>query len=281
MRDRREEIGRLADRILQNNLSFSELETQVSRGDTDFLRLDAEQNAVRCLRIRDIVLQRHASPARSPGRPLTVLETGIGYGYVTTCLRESLGDSIAMYALEHPRREYIERPAFQEYLAEERIQLQARDLLADEVPWGELAFDVIIFSEVLEHIPPTAAPDLIRRLARRLAPEGRLVMTSPNLHSLHRRINFALGRGRLFDLATPLEFAPGTYGHIMIYGRPELSALLDDAGLRLSSFGYLNWEHIYLRGSGFESKALHWAQKHLPILMPQLSTTWIAVAAAH
>jgi SAM-dependent methyltransferase len=279
MRDRREEIGRLADRILRNNLSFSEMEAQVAPDDADFLRLDAEQNAVRCLRIRDIVHRCHASKSRSPEQPLSVLETGIGYGYVTTCLRESFGDSIAMYALEHPGREYIERPAFQEYLLEERIQLQTRDLLADEVPWDGLAFDAIILSEVLEHIPPTAAPDLIRRLARRLAPDGCLVMTSPNLHSLHRRINFMLGRGRLFDLATPLEFAPGTYGHIMIYGRPELSALLDHAGLRLSSFGYLNWEHIYLRGSGFESKALHWAQKHLPTLMPRLSTTWIAVAA--
>jgi hypothetical protein len=116
MRDRREEIGRLADRILRNNLSFSEMEAQVAPDDADFLRLDAEQNAVRCLRIRDIVHRCHASKSRSPEQPLSVLETGIGYGYVTTCLRESFGDSIAMYALEHPGREYIKRPAFQDYL---------------------------------------------------------------------------------------------------------------------------------------------------------------------
>lgn len=281
MRDPKEEIHRLADRILQNNLSLSEEAARTSPDETDFLRLDAVQNAVRCLRIRDIVRQRRASSSDTAGRPFVVLEAGIGYGYVTTCLRESLGASIAIHAVEHPHRQYIARAAFRDYLARNEIQFQTCDILGADVPWGDLRFDVIILSEVLEHLPPTTAPDLLRRLARRLAPEGRLVMTSPNLHSLHRRINFMLGRSRIFDLAVPLEFAPGTYGHIMIYGKPELRALLEYAGLRLSEFGFLNWEHIYLRGGGIESRVLHWMQEHVPTVMPPLSTTWVAVAAAH
>ena len=278
MRDHRRKLPEL---LLRQNQEFAEDDSPGTGGGTNdgFLRLDAEQNAVRCLRILEVA--RRLRDTRDVRTPLNILEVGIGYGYVATCLCEGLGAQVRLHAVEHPDRRYLKAPAFLAYLERNEIDLAAMDVLREEIPWPEVSFDLIILSEVLEHLPPTKAPPLIKRLAGRLSPSGTILLSSPNLHSFHRRVRFLLGRGRVFDLAVPLEFTPGTYDHIMIYGRAELEAVLAWAGLGLRSFDYLNWEWIYLGRDGLASKMLCWGQRITPRIVPSLGTTWIATAGPH
>ena len=275
MRDQRRKLSEL---LLRQNQQFAEDDSPRIDGGTDdgFLRLDAEQNAARCLRILEVARRLHDD--RAVRTPLNVLEVGIGYGYVATCIREGLGSGVRLYAVEHSDRRYLKTPAFLAYLERNEIDLAACDVLREAIPWPEVSFDLIILSEVLEHLPPTQAPPLIKRLAGRLSPSGTLLLSSPNLHSFHRRVRFMLGRGRVFELAVPLAFTPGTYDHIMIYGRAELEAVLAWAGLGLRTFDYLNWEWIYLGRDGLASKMLCWGQRITPHIVPSLGTTWIATA---
>jgi SAM-dependent methyltransferase len=79
-------------------------------------------------------------------------------------------------------------------------------------------FDLIVLDNVIEHLPdPLAA---IRELHRYLAPDGRLVIITPNMESGHYRL--------LRRRWTP-ELAP--HAHIYLFTPSALGRLLSDAGL--------------------------------------------------
>ena len=87
------------------------------------------------------------------------------------------------------------------------------------LPFADGAFDRIIASEVLEHIPDDVAA--IDELVRVLAPGGRIAVTVPA--RFPERINWALDDA--------YHDFPG--GHIRIYRQHELEGRLAAAGLRV------------------------------------------------
>jgi SAM-dependent methyltransferase len=91
---------------------------------------------------------------------------------------------------------------------------------ATRLPFTDGAFDKIIASEVLEHIPDDTAA--FAELARVLRPGGRLAVTVPAW--LPERICWALSE----EFHAP--FVEG--GHVRIYKERELRAQLRTAGLR-------------------------------------------------
>jgi SAM-dependent methyltransferase len=91
---------------------------------------------------------------------------------------------------------------------------------ATRLPFTDGAFDKIIASEVLEHIPDDTAA--FAELARVLRPGGRLAVTVPAW--LPERICWALSE----EFHAP--FVEG--GHVRIYKERELRAQLRAAGLR-------------------------------------------------
>jgi hypothetical protein len=117
-------------------------------------------------------------------------------------------------------------------------------------------------------------PLVERLLGERLADGGALVVTSPNLRSFHRRVSFALGRGRLFDPPVPLPEADGTLGHVRLYARGEIQELLGAAGLRVVHWHYADWEAGFIA-----SPLLRATQRAAARLAPPLGTAWLAVAA--
>jgi ubiquinone/menaquinone biosynthesis C-methylase UbiE len=85
------------------------------------------------------------------------------------------------------------------------------------LPFGAERFDLVICSEVLEHVadPGRAAAEI----ARVLKPGGQLAVSVPRFWP--ERVCWRLSR----------DYAPTPGGHIRIYRRRELIALLSSAGL--------------------------------------------------
>jgi SAM-dependent methyltransferase len=104
-------------------------------------------------------------------------------------------------------------------------QIVVADLDADDAldPLGQATFDLIIASDVLEHLRHPA--DALGRALRHLAPGGRLLVSIPN--TAHADVRAALLGGQ-FPYA-PLGLLDRTHIHLFTYD--SLLALLRDAGL--------------------------------------------------
>jgi SAM-dependent methyltransferase len=98
-----------------------------------------------------------------------------------------------------------------------------------DLPFRDGAFNVVICSEVLEHIPDNHKA--VRELIRVLKPGGDLVVSVPRF--LPERICWALSEA--------YHHEPG--GHIRIYRRRELRALLEGAGATCREVGYKHGLH--------------------------------------
>ncbi len=97
-------------------------------------------------------------------------------------------------------------------------------------------FDLIVFSEVIEHLH--VAPEFVlAALGSLLADRGVLICTTPNAAEVSKRVRLMFGshpyeRLRLYS---------NNPGHIREYTRPELEAIGDSIGLDCVEHRYVDW----------------------------------------
>ena len=99
-------------------------------------------------------------------------------------------------------------------------------------------FDLIIFSEVLEHL---FADDtlLCNNLNRLLKPGGILILTVPNITSMWNRLRLLFGRNILGKKSEIIKGVYGGYGHFREYTFYEITDLLQKAGFDIvESMGF-------------------------------------------
>jgi SAM-dependent methyltransferase len=121
--------------------------------------------------------------------------------------------------------------------------------LTRPLPHPDAAFDLVILSEVAEHLP-TYIP-VIAEIGRVLAPGGSLVLSTPNVARLHSRWHYfwtgthKLIRRRVgWDLAASDLYAY----HVSPVDFPLLHTLLHLAGLETTrlDFTRFKWRHAWL-----------------------------------
>lgn len=111
-----------------------------------------------------------------------------------------------------------DRMMYQEDMGECRGRWALGSSDITRIPFADDLFDLVICSEVLEHVPDQDRA--ILEIVRVLKPGGDLVVSVPRY--LPERI--------CWRLSTQYRNTPG--GHIRIYRRTELTALLEGAGVR-------------------------------------------------
>ncbi|MFN8611169.1 MAG: class I SAM-dependent methyltransferase [Vulcanimicrobiota bacterium] len=116
-------------------------------------------------------------------------------------------------------------------------------------------YDLIIFSEVIEHLQgnPRLA---LRHLLRVLRPGGRLLLTTPNLVRLLNRVKMALGRPPVPEVGPPEWWG----GHMREYTYGEIYQMLAQEGFDQIEGG----PHLYWDGIRFymQSGPFHHNEKH-------------------
>jgi len=115
-----------------------------------------------------------------------------------------------------------------------RIPIHQNVDLTQPLPFENQSFDVVIATEVIEHLPSHAA--FIQEAARLVKPGGHLILTTPNIHRLHSRWQFALTgqhelRSARFGWETPADELYTTH-HNPVYF-PTLHVLLHQHGMRM------------------------------------------------
>lgn len=161
--------------------------------------------------------------------PRRVLDYGCGEGRYLDILRERfprarlVGSDVSRVALDHARRQ---RPdADYVFMSDERV------------PEPDGAFDLILSVEVLEHVADVELAT--RELGRLLAPNGRLVLTTPcaNPGSLEWVINRR--RGGLQPTPDGFgRFATDEPGHLRRLTSRDLRVLLARAGVAVDRIDY-------------------------------------------
>jgi SAM-dependent methyltransferase len=121
--------------------------------------------------------------------------------------------------------------------------------LTKPLPYADASFDVVILSEVVEHLPTWIT--VLHESGRVLAPGGHLVLSTPNVQRLHSRWRFFwTGTHKLIRERPGPEVSPGDlYAfHINPLDFPLAHTVLHQAGLRVEKLLFTRFkpEHAWL-----------------------------------
>ena len=182
-------------------------------------------NPVRLSYIRDQVDQHWQCDEgnRTPLEGKSALDVGCGAGLLAEPLAR-LGATVTGV------------DATPEVIAVAREHAAAMGLAIDyrvgDVQELEGQFDLITCMEVIEHVADPAG--FVRALAKRLAPDGLLIMSTPNATSWSRLMMITLGEGLG-------QIPRGTHDFDKFIGPDRMKVLLADAGLNCLDVEGIAW----------------------------------------
>lgn len=189
----------------------------------------------------------------------------IGMGFQTLMLRRLLPEAVIECAGIGEDARF--RPEGKFRFHELDLNRVSRTPAPPASPAGDGDYDLILFMEVLEHL--YTPPDLVlRHLAAQLAPDGVMIVTTPNAAWLKNRLKLLRGRNP-YDLLRP---DPREMGHIREYTKTEMEAAISAAGLVTRKFDRLG---LY-RFSGIKDRFYSSLSDHLH---PSLSRSMAAICA--
>lgn len=105
-----------------------------------------------------------------------VLEMGCGIGTLTSLIAKDLPHGSLLAVDLSPVSIERAKAALGHH---RQLELRVADVVADPLPGP---FDLIILPDILEHIPLELHPKLFQRLQKDLAPQGRILIHSPEPH---------------------------------------------------------------------------------------------------
>jgi SAM-dependent methyltransferase len=154
-----------------------------------------------------------------PAPPARVLDVGTSIGVMPLLLKKR-GYDVAACDLPSSMDRF--RPFLE---SQEGIPCIAHDLTQGELPYATASFDVILFKDVLEHLPFSPRSTL-QSFYRILSSGGHLLLTTPNLSRLSTRARAIAG----LSVHPPIEMWYESdfpfWGHYREYTLKELTQML-------------------------------------------------------
>ncbi len=158
-----------------------------------------------------------------------ILEIGSFPFHITYCLKK-MGYKVDGLDIDPSRAA--------KFAKKHKLNVKKCDVEKQKFPFKSNSFDFVLFCEIFEHlrINPIATLQEINRV---LKPGGMIMLTTPNLYSLPKRIMFNLGMS--FNNAYS-EFEKlnkiGHMGHIREYSTKEVKQFLTNTGFRVTAVHY-------------------------------------------
>lgn len=163
-------------------------------------------------------------PPSSEAQPLSVLEVGSFPGVMSIVVKHC-GYQIDCIDLNPERMQVL--------MDKNGLDVRRCDIETEDLPFADDRYDVVIFTEVLEHLRVNPLHAL-RELKRVLKPGGTLVLTVPNISPVHR-LKFLFGVDYQGDIVHEFEKLDrlGHMGHIRVYSEQEVRRMLEYAGFKI------------------------------------------------
>jgi SAM-dependent methyltransferase len=185
-----------------------------------------------------------------------ILDVGCGSGIMSIVLAK-LGYKVFTTDL-------FSKPC-EDHIRKYNIVFQKHNIEVDSLPFKDEWFDLVLFSEVLEHLNYSPLIPL-REIHRVMKKGGRLILTTPNICTLKNALWLLRGKNPIFmDLdryyidPKPIiwqDNRPFFQLHTRLYSADELRHLLDVAGLRVKDIHY-SYAHGPLNQAQWK-KGIHW-----------------------
>lgn len=151
------------------------------------------------------------------------------------------------------------------------VDVYTVNLEKQNLPQKNSSVDLIIFTEVLEHlVNPTQA---IKEISRILKPKGLLILTTPNAVRLQNLIRLLFHKNITFDLETTLttshELNNINHRHNREYTQTELKTLLQKYGLEIqTSYCFTAYTPFRQRQTSSGKKILAWLNYLFCLILP-------------
>jgi 2-polyprenyl-3-methyl-5-hydroxy-6-metoxy-1,4-benzoquinol methylase len=126
----------------------------------------------------------------------------------------------------------------------QRLHITHTDIEKNPMPFPSASFDLVIFTEVLEHIAITDPGVVLGEIRRVLRPGGRMVLSTPNVTNLSNVVALIQGENVFWP---PEIFYGSVDRHNREYTPGELMQLVQRTGFAHYELGYMNtwsnWHH--------------------------------------
>jgi 2-polyprenyl-3-methyl-5-hydroxy-6-metoxy-1,4-benzoquinol methylase len=126
-----------------------------------------------------------------------------------------------------------------------RLHITHTDIEKNPMPFPSASFDLVIFTEVLEHIAITDPCVVLREIRRVLRPGGSMVLSTPNVANISNVVALIQGENVFWP---PEIFYGGVDRHNREYTPVELVQLVQKSGFARYELGYMNtwsnWHHV-------------------------------------
>lgn len=141
---------------------------------------------------------------------------------------------ISWTVFDSPKNPFLENFHFKEGICESRIDLRLVDFKKEENVFGTGLFDLVIFSEIAEHLDHSVLLSSLGGIRKVINEDGRLFFTTPNLTSIINRVRIFCGNGDEVYFGDGTEnLSKGLYGHVAIYDHNRLRRILMDVGFEI------------------------------------------------
>jgi len=126
-------------------------------------------------------------------------------------------------------------------LEQSGFQCKFANVIEKGIPYEDDKFQLVVFSEVMEHIPVSPTP-IMREISRVTKKGGSLYLTTPNAVKLFYRLAFLRGKNPYPLFEEHLSFENAYIRHWREYTLPECIDFLEKNGFTHYKSGYVDFQ---------------------------------------
>lgn len=181
---------------------------------------DAEQDY--WLHVPGWICERIEAKAAEGCRSLNCLDIGCAYGTLARFAQRAGRASVWCI-------DFVDNYLSKQLVEENGWRFEVCNIELEELPWPREEFDIILFTEVLEHFNFEPV-ETLKKISRHLRPDGRIFLTTPDASEWGRVTHYYPS---LDAIPRAVEGLPVVDDHVWQYSLDELEGVIDRAGLEI------------------------------------------------